>query len=48
LRLDLNADGTENPNWKEDLTEFKQETATPINAAEVASRFAEEKGQVTK
>lgn len=48
MRLDLNADGTENPNWKEDLSEFKEQNATPINNEEVAARFAEEKGQVTK
>jgi hypothetical protein len=48
MRLDLNPDGTENPNWKEDLDEFKVQNATPIDADEVARRFAEEKGQVTK
>jgi hypothetical protein len=48
LRLDLNEDGSENPNWKEDLKEYKEQNATPITPEEVQIRFQEEKGQVTK
>lgn len=56
MRLDLNNDGTPNPDWQkgnEKTTEGaagheRDMTPAPLNAAEVEKRFAEEKGQSLK
>lgn len=55
MRLDLNNDGTPNPDWdKEEKTTEGAEghernlEPMPLNAEEVEKRFAQEKGQSTK
>ena len=50
MRLDLNVDGTENPNWKEDVKKAleEREDIRDITPEEVAGRFQEEKDKVTK
>jgi len=51
VRLDLNADGTENPDWKEEMAAARAERAAEaplITDSEVKVRFDEEKGQTTK
>jgi len=52
LRKDLNADGSENPNWKEEEQSKSGEipvgVATPINAETVTERFEAEQNLTTK
>lgn len=56
MRLDMDASGVVDPNWKPQEDEASEgskalqrdETPVPISAAEVAERFNKEKGQITK
>ena len=48
LRLDLNPDGSSNPEWREELAGLERADSVPITAGEVAQRFQEEKDKVTK
>ena len=48
MRLDIDEEGKEIPNWKETRDIDTEFAATPINSEEVAKRYEEEKGQTTK
>jgi len=49
MRLDLNPDGTENPDWQDEMRQAREDRdVRDINPEEVARRFTEEKDKVTK
>lgn len=56
MRLDLNNDGTPNPDWQAENPDTTEGAAghernmepTPLNSEEVQKRFAQEKGQSLK
>lgn len=49
LRLDLNPDGSENPDWREEMRQAREDRAiNDVTPEEVARRFTEEKDKVTK
>lgn len=48
MRLDIDENGAEIPNWQGVVDVDLTENIKPINPEEVATRFAEEKGKTTK
>lgn len=48
MRLDIDENGVEIPNWQGVVDVDLTENIKPINPEEVAARFAEEKGKTTK
>lgn len=48
MRLDLDEDGNEIPNWQGVVDADLSEIVKPITPEEVAERFEQEKGQTTK